>query len=413
MSHQITRREFLERTGRVVVGGTAVGGIAALGAQTKPATQPALEWRNRQPTMTYARLGRTNFMASRCVFGAAGLYRSGGGDTRLMEIAVDRGVNYLDTSQGYGASEEVIGGFLRRNRDRVWVVSKARDIGWPTMTIRRGEDDKAARLWSDQLEASLSKLKTEPIDCYMVQGVEHEWVVTMDSLYAAFEKARKAGKVRYFGLATHTNVARVCELAAQTGRYDVVMLAVHPGTVAELSSAIRKLREAGVGVVSMKTGGKVRGEAVERAYGDMFRGRTLSPHQKAYAYLLHRGGIDAFNSHMPSREILEENLAVPTLALSRADLDAIEQEVVAAAAGACRHCGRCNAVCPNGVPAADLLRCHAYAVHYGERVWARDLLTEIGPARAGSCTACGACRAVCPSRIDLPGVIASVNAGIA
>ena len=387
-----------------------MGSLNVFGDDVPASTQPALEWRNKQPTMTYARLGRTGFMASRCVFGAGGLYRSGG-DTRLLEVAIERGMNYIDTGRPYPNSEAAIAGIAKRHRDRVWIVSKAGHIGWPDMKIKPGEETEAAKLYTEQLDESLRQLKVDVIDCYMIQGVEHDWVVTMDALYEAFVNARKAGKVRYFGLATHTNVPRICELAAKTQRYDVVMPAVNPNSLADLAPSIRKMHEAGIGVVSMKTSGPITRDpkVYDENYREMFAGQELSPYQRAYAYMLFRGDIDAFNAHMPNYRILEENLAVPTLKLGRADLDHLERRVLAETRGSCHHCGGCNRACPQGINVADMLRYHAYVHNYHEPDVARAFYEVLGKERAHLCAECGACQAACPESIDLAAVISSLR----
>lgn len=413
MSDEMNRRVFLGRAASLAAGGAVLGGLEALGQTSRPASEPALEWRNRQPTMAYAKLGRTNFMVSRCVFGAAGLYGGGKGDLRLLETAIERGVNYIDTARGYGQSESALAGILKKCRDKVWIVSKAIDMGFPRNVLERGEDARAAKLYTDQLEVSLKQLGVETIDCYMIQGVAHDWIVKMDSLYDAFTKARKAGKVRYFGLATHTNVQEVCELAAETGRYDVVQLAVHPTSLEELAPAIKKMRTAGIGVISMKTAGPIgkNPKVFDRWYDPTLTGRKLSPFQRAYVYMLTRGHVDAFNSHMPTREILEENLAVPTLKLAKADLDRIEAAALAATRASCRHCGACDRACPNGLRPAAMLRCYSYAHHYREPGTARAQYAMLGRDPAASCTGCGRCRSACRASIDLPAVIASLRDG--
>ena len=414
MDHLIDRRRFLEQTARAAVAGAVLGGLDVCGADGPAETQPALEWRNQQPTMTYAQLGRTRFMVSRCVFGAGGLYRSGGA-MRPLELALERGVNYLDTGRAYGSSEATLADIARRHRDRVWIVSKAGHIGWPDMQIQPGKDVEAAKLYTEQLDESLRQLQVDRIDCYMVQGVEHDWVVTMDALYEAFVKARDAGKVRYFGLATHTNVARVCELAAETKRYDVVMLAVNPNSLPDLAPAIKKMRDAGIGIISMKTSGPISKDpkVYDEHYHEMFAGQELSPYQRAYAYMLSRGDIDAFNSHASNIAMLNENLAVPTLKLSQAALDRLERRVLAESRGSCRHCGSCSRACPLGIPVADLLRCHAYRHTYDDRELAAALYHTVGTDRIGACTGCGKCRSACPESIDLAGVLASVRAEFA
>ena len=407
MFDEMNRRAFLKQTAQTALAGAVVGGLPAFAEEEPPTTQPAVEWRNKQPTMGYAKFGRANFMTSRCVFGAGGLYKGGGGPTRLLEVAIERGVNYIDTGRPYAGSEAAIAPVLKRHRDKVWIVSKAGHIGWPDMRIKPGQDAEAAKLYTDQLEESLRDLQVDTIDCYMVQGVEHDWVVTMDSLYEAFCKARDAGKVRFFGLATHTNVSRVCELAAESKRYDVVMPAVNPNSLAELAPAIRKMHEAGIGVVSMKTSGPITRDpkVYDEHYKQMFAGQDLSPFQRAYAYMLFRGNIDAFNSHCPNVQILDENLKVPTLKFSQAELDRLEPQVLTDARGACHHCGACTAACPEGIRVADLLRARAYTHTYGDPDLAAQIYRQAGRSPSVACTACGTCRAACPESIDLPSIV--------
>ncbi len=415
MSKEMNRRTFLGQVARTATAGAVVGSMDVFGKDDPSAAEPAAEWRNKQPGMTYVRLGRTGFMSSRLVFGAGGLYSRDGAERRLLEIAIERGVNYIDTGRAYANSEAAISGIAKRHRDRIWLVSKAGHIGWPDMRIKPGDDAEAARLFSDQLDESLRQLQVDTIDCYMVQGVEHDWVVTMDALYEAFLKARDAGKVRYFGLATHTNVGTVCNLAADSKRYDVVMLSVNPNSLADLAPSIKKMRQAGIGVISMKTSGPIRSDAkvYDKAYDQTFAGVNLTPYQRAYAYMLARGGIDAFNSHMPNIKILEENLAVPSLKLSRADLGRIEEQVLADSRGACRHCGACDRACPEQVGVAGLLRCHAYLHAYGDRELALTQYAATGPGAAEACANCGACQAACPESINLSAVIASLRAELA
>ncbi len=420
MSDSIRRREFLGTAARTAAAGSVVGRAlsAAAGEAEAPATQPAAEdkliWRNKQPTMTYARLGRTNFMVSRMIFGAGGVY-SQGGSTRLLEMAIERGMNDLDTGRPYAKSEQTLAPIAKKHRDKLWICSKAGDLGWPGMKVKRSEDAKAARMYTEQLDDSLKALGTDCIDCYMVQGVQHDWVVTMDALYEAFEKAKKAGKVRSFGLATHTGVATICRLAAKTGRYDVVMLAINPNSADELKPTLDAMHKADMGIVSMKNVGPIRGrpQAFDEKYGDMFAGQKLSPYQRAYAYMLFRVGVHAFNTHAPTITILEENIKVPTLKLSKAELARLERRVLAEARGACRHCGACSQACPKGIRVADMLRSHSYLHNYRDPNAARELYESLGPDHADLCAGCRTCVAACPESIDHPAVISSLRVTLA
>jgi aryl-alcohol dehydrogenase-like predicted oxidoreductase len=409
MAGTMDRRTFL-----AAAAGGALASAKLLAAPGAASTQPAgaagaLEWRNKQAGMAYAKLGRTNFMTSRAVFGAGGV--RGPDDMKLLEYAIERGVNYIDTGRAYKNSESNIGQVLKRDRARCFVVSKAGHIGWPDMTIKPGQDAAAAKLYSEQLDQSLKALNVETIDCYMVQGVEDDWVVTLDSVYDAFTKAKKAGKVRYYGLSTHKNVGKICETAAASGRCDVIMLAVNPNSLKELSPSIAAMRKAGIGVVSMKTSGPIGKDpkAYDAHYEQLFAGQELSPYQRAYAYLLARGGVDAFISNTPNRKILDENLAAAAMKLEKAELDRLEDRVLSEAAGSCHHCGRCERACPSGNRPADLLRCHAYLHTYGDAEMARGLYAQLVAAGATACTGCRSCQHACPEAFDLPGVIAGLG----
>jgi aryl-alcohol dehydrogenase-like predicted oxidoreductase len=129
MNGSLDRRKFLE-------GSLAVAGGAALSVKATAAAQPAAagspsepEWRNRQGGMKYRRLGRTGFMVSEIVFGGDPVAP---GNNRHVEIAVQRGVNYLDTAPAYGQgkSEEGYAGVLRAiGRDRVFLTTKVSPLG--------------------------------------------------------------------------------------------------------------------------------------------------------------------------------------------------------------------------------------------------------------------------------------------
>jgi aryl-alcohol dehydrogenase-like predicted oxidoreductase len=129
----VSRRTFLK--GAVLSAGTAV---AAPALRAEPSPGPAArptptfqqqpdEWRNRQPGMAYRRLGRTGFMISEMVLGGSGPLNTPERAIDHME-AIERGVNYLDSSSRYGRgrSEEGWGTILGQPglRERLFVATK-------------------------------------------------------------------------------------------------------------------------------------------------------------------------------------------------------------------------------------------------------------------------------------------------
>ena len=100
----ITRREFLQY---------------AAAAAAAPS-----EWRNRQSGMAYRRLGRTNCMISEFVCGGNTISPA---NNQHVELAIDMGLNYLDTAPAYGRGQSeqgyrpVVAG---SKRDRVFLATK-------------------------------------------------------------------------------------------------------------------------------------------------------------------------------------------------------------------------------------------------------------------------------------------------
>ena len=129
MDEPLDRREFLK--GSLVAAGSAA---AALGAARQThgstgGTPPEGEWRNRQAGMRYRRLGRTGFMVSEIVQGGDPVSPD---NRRHVEMAVERGLNYLDTAPVYagGKSEPGYAEVLKAvGRDNVFVTTKVSALG--------------------------------------------------------------------------------------------------------------------------------------------------------------------------------------------------------------------------------------------------------------------------------------------
>jgi aryl-alcohol dehydrogenase-like predicted oxidoreductase len=124
-SKSLDRREFLKGS---LVAATALGATGR--AVASPADAPSeAEWRNRQAGMKYRRLGRTGFMVSEIVQGGDPITPD---NFRHVEIAVERGLNYLDTAPVYagGKSEPGYAEVLKAvGRDNVFLTTKVSPLG--------------------------------------------------------------------------------------------------------------------------------------------------------------------------------------------------------------------------------------------------------------------------------------------
>lgn len=121
---------------------------------------------------------------------------------RIMEHAVEAGINSIDTGDVYcgGRSEEIIGKFLKRPGMRRKVVLGTK-MDLPTGT---GVNDQgASRLHiMEALEASLKRLQTDYVDIYYIHHPDRN--TPMEETLTAMNDLVRSGKVRYIGFSNYS-----------------------------------------------------------------------------------------------------------------------------------------------------------------------------------------------------------------
>jgi aryl-alcohol dehydrogenase-like predicted oxidoreductase len=159
--------------------------------------------------MDYRQLGCSGLRVSELILGTMG-FAGGGqfsgvgqidldGARRQVDMALDAGVNLIDTADIYtaGAAEELVGRALEGRRDRVLLATKAR------FSMGRGPNDAGLSRHHliEACEASLRRLQTDHIDLYQV----HEWdgQTPLEETLGALEHLVQSGKVRYVGCSNY------------------------------------------------------------------------------------------------------------------------------------------------------------------------------------------------------------------
>jgi len=109
------------------------------------------------------------------------------GCARILDAAIDAGINLIDTAVVYGRSEEIIGNALRQSgkRDAVFLATKIAPMQNDRMTVIR------------QCEQSLARLKTDRLDLLQLHRPSCE--IPIDETLRALDDLIRAGKVRYIG----------------------------------------------------------------------------------------------------------------------------------------------------------------------------------------------------------------------
>lgn len=127
-TREIGRREFLQKGSLAALSIPLTGkyGISVLQNTVERSIQRINpEWRNKQEGMIYRQLGRTGLMVSELVYGTERITPE---NTRPIEIAIERGINYYDTAPQYGkgAAETSLGKVLNTpsKREKVFIATK-------------------------------------------------------------------------------------------------------------------------------------------------------------------------------------------------------------------------------------------------------------------------------------------------
>lgn len=146
--------------------------------------------------MEYTYLGKTGLEVSRLCLGTMtfGSWGIGAEDTRVViDKAIEEGINFVDTADLYGTSEEVVGQALKGKRDRVVLATK--------FAIRTEEGPNGAgasrhRIMR-QVEKSLRNLQTDYIDLYQIHRPDPH--TPIEETMRALDDLVRQGKVRYIG----------------------------------------------------------------------------------------------------------------------------------------------------------------------------------------------------------------------
>jgi aryl-alcohol dehydrogenase-like predicted oxidoreductase len=147
--------------------------------------------------MHYRPLGRTGIKVSPFALGTMMFSSFGNSDQsevdRMMGRALDAGINFVDTADAYGDSEEMVGKALEGRRDDVVLASKfSRPLG-EEINHRGG-----SRRWiTTAVENSLRRLQTDHLDLYQMHRPDPE--TDIDETLSALSDLVRSGKVRAIG----------------------------------------------------------------------------------------------------------------------------------------------------------------------------------------------------------------------
>ncbi|MDF7823956.1 aldo/keto reductase [Pontiellaceae bacterium B12227] len=172
------------------------------------------------------------------------------GARKILERALDFGINYWDTAYSYKGSEELIGPVLKERRDEVFMVSKSNQKTYDTLMR--------------ELEGSLKRLQTDHLDLFHMHNWEPKKGDTSpkarEEAFKAVVKAKEQGMIRHFGVTGHSgpDILMECIKAFEPDALLTTFPANRPDNGRYEDELLAMAVERNIGVIAMKSVRHVR-----------------------------------------------------------------------------------------------------------------------------------------------------------
>ncbi len=381
--------------------------------------------------MLYRKLGKSGLDVSVLGFGCMRLPIQGGSQshldgfnpnklideeeaTRMVEYAIEKGVNYFDTAYLYhaGKSETFLGKALKRYRQRITLVTKL-----PVMLLKKREDlDRF-------LDEQLKRLDTRSLDVYLLHGLgRRSWGMVKELGVLEFlDRIQKEGRTRYVGFSFHDDVKIFKEIV---DGYDWMMCQIQYNYFDENRQAGKEgltyaaSKGLGVAVMEPLRGGNLAGPVpaeVQAVWDSAKEKRT--PVEWALRWVWNHPEVSTALSGMSAMGQVEENVRIAEEgkpnSLSEKELSLIEQangiykKMLKIDCTGCAYCMPCESgvnIPMNFSIYNDLFMFKDPALQY--MLYNMMLSPE---ARASNCGECGECEEQCPQHLQIMDALKKVH----
>jgi len=295
-----------------------------------------------------------------------------------MHQALEWGVTYWDTATSYvgGKSEIGIGMYLEKHpevRKRIFLVTKSGASSASGMT--------------KHLNRSFERMRTDYIDLFFMHGISSIREAD-DEMKAWAEKAKSAGKIRFFGFSTHSNMEECLLGAATLGWIDGIMMTYNYRLMHndKMKAAVDACARQGIGLTAMKTQARSfwasvgKENDVSKRLINPFTTKGFTDGQAKLKAVWENSQIASICSEMPNMTLLRSNIAaaLDRTKLSAGDVELLEEHARATCAGYCTGCTHiCESLYAGKAPIGDVMRYLMYYHSYGESDRAKELFAEL------------------------------------
>ena len=330
------------------------------------------------PELRYKILGKTGLKVTAVGFGC--MVTS---DGSVVERAADLGITYFDTARNYqsGNNERMVGAALKKKR---------KDLVLSTKTEGHTKEEALA-----QLDTSLQTLGTDFVDIWYLHAKTKPEDVT-DGLIEAQQIAKKAGKIRFAGVSTHSGQKELIPFLTTNPNVDVILTQYNFSMEPFMNDVIDAAAKAGKGVVAMKimAGGFRRPQPGNVVQEKLKRGGAMLA---ALKWVVRNPNVHTTVPSMTDMDQLDENMRAFGQPFAAADEKILALQLDHIRPMYCRMCGECEGQCRQGLPVADVLRFLTYADGYGQFALGRERFLQLDAAHtAVRCNECPGCTVECP-----------------
>lgn len=334
---------------------------------------------------------------------------------KMLDEAIARGVNYIDTAYPYhgGESEPFVGRVLDKYpRDSYFLATKL-----PCWEVKSLEDAKRI------FESQLTRLHKDYIDFYLLHSLGRvRWHEMLElGVLEYCENLKKAGKIKYLGFSFHDGYDAFEEIASYRD-WDFCQIQLNYMDTDEQAGmkGYELTEKLNIPLIIMEP---VKGGLLANlpdSITEKFRAlnRTSSTASFAMRWIGSLPNVKVILSGMSTEEQVEDNLKTFTdfKPLTDAEQTAVTEIANILKTRVHNGCSGCNYCmpCPFGVNIPTNFRIwNTYGVYEnkGEAIWqwTHDLSEK---EQAGNCAKCGKCEQDCPQRLQIRKDLEMVQAQI-
>lgn len=215
--------------------------------------------------MEKRRLGRTGQSSSVLAFGGAALWNVSQAEAdAAIELALKHGVNHFDVAPIYGKAEMLLGPWMEKHHNEVFLACKTRERS-------------KTRAW-ESIKRSLELLRVDHFDLYQFHGVND--VETLNVILGnrgameAVLEAKEQGLVRRIGITGHRPFVQVEALNRfdfETALFPINrVLAANANDYTEFSLLLEVAKEKNIGTIGIKAIAKRPWEAIMHKYSTWY-----------------------------------------------------------------------------------------------------------------------------------------------